>query len=304
MCVRDREERSGRCGFTLVELVVSLTVVAMLLALLLSAVQAVRATARRTQCEDRLHQIGIAIQNFEGRNQETPTYLRYWSALFEDLELVSRERHLASGQTPALHAPVLQCPADDWAVDGSGAASYLGSAGTNLWRSPADSDGFLDFAARPRPFSMITDGLSQTAMISERLVDRPAGPQAQTSTGPPRLLWYLPAAILPPGTEEQFVQSCLTERIDPRPIAQAWNWGHFQGGDGYDHLLTPNSIGCINGNASGYAVSSAAAPASSLHAGGVNALMCDGHVRFTSDTISGVVWRAIGTINGGEAVAR
>jgi prepilin-type processing-associated H-X9-DG protein len=43
--------------------------------------------------------------------------------------------------------------------------------------------------------------------------------------------------------------------------------------------------------------------ASSYHAGGVNALMGDGSVRFIKDTISGVTWRALGTIAGGEVIS-
>ncbi|MFG0297536.1 MAG: DUF1559 domain-containing protein [Maioricimonas sp. JB045] len=96
--------RSSQCkAFTLIELLVVIAIIAILIALLLPAVQQAREAARRTQCRDHLHNIGLALHNYLDVHGSLPT----GTAATYDTNNVTALPNFESWGWPALILPYL-----------------------------------------------------------------------------------------------------------------------------------------------------------------------------------------------------
>ncbi len=156
-----------------------------------------------------------------------------------------------------------------------------------------------------RAIAQVTDGLSNTLAVSEGTIAHAQSRKCGTvGSDPPGFVsstMSQPAPGAPSITQlNSFVSSCKNPTV-PEGHTRWTNGGVYY--SGFTVANPPNQPvdwDWIDENDGGPTWMSLSA--SSQHPGGVNALFGDGSVRFVKNSVSGVTWRALGTIAGGEVI--
>ncbi len=308
-------KRDDRSGFTVVETLVSITVIGLLIAILLPAVQSSRQAAARMTCQSRLRQVVLAAHMYEEAFKVFPQADRPYVALLPFLEQTALHDKLVVYEPATPNVETYLCPSDPRGDLSHGQVSYFINDGSG-WaaRLPPDYNIVQLDGSRPSWFSRsrlsdFTDGTSQTAFYSEKKIypynsTYPITEQ-MAQAEPNHYMWYVDQHYPIPSELEQFREACRSRRTNATPHVGMQGQFMFQQGYGYNHALTPNSPGCHNNTSADFELSDSfysLRPATSYHPGVVSVAFVDGHVRFVSDNVDSAVWTAISTRSGADNV--
>ena len=325
-----------RTAFTLLELLIVLSVIGILVGLLLPAVQAVREAGRRTQCANNLKQICLGLHSFESAFSHFPTTFDpipneevrgSWSIHAKILSMIEQGNALARIDFESdWHSQVdlgishhgvaiYSCPSDFRAGfrirDGKPyvhSTSYAFNMGTWFIYDPItrmSGDGAFRVAVKTRTTNFY-DGLSNTLCAAD----------VKSYTSYIRNVDIVDPAL---PTNSNFFEG-VTGQLK-LGLAPDSNTGHTVWCDGRVHhsgfttVFTPNTNVSYTSNTHAYDIdfnsqqegrdlsrpTYAAVTARSYHRNGVNISKMDGSVNFMKSECDLQVWRALGTASGSES---
>lgn len=304
-------QRFSRCGFTLIELLVAIAIIAVLVVLLLPAVQQAREAARRVQCRNNLKQLGLAIHNYEATHLRLPPHnggtesgdasnegnlsgivmvLPYvdHAALWTAIAGASNQGGYPGKATfphPPASLPGLICPSSSapppFITNGMGgpSRSYHLSLGDWCGVFPSLTRGVLNpgrGGLARSPFSPNSGETRQWRDITDGT--------SQTVLMGEKALFTRVDEILGNSGNEAVATPAQCRELVPGPTY-----------NGHANPVGNGRLWATGWNLSVYTVTTAMAPNSpsceyftnvtSRHAGGAHVLMADGAVRFISETI-------------------
>jgi len=329
-----------RLGMTIVEVLVALSVISLLAALLLPAVQNARESARRTACLNNLRQLGLAAQNhvatYNGALPSTSTNgmdpegqnllasISFHRNLLGSLDLSTIHSVIDFGEMPinrpgappgfvnpslnrllTVRIPLFLCPSD---VQRPGATNYR----ANMGYGPGNYD-----VGPPNPASFAGNVAGafvhgrniQIGEFLDGLSNTVLASEKLIGDGNPHrftpwtdYFYFLGGDFL---SAEDAIQGCRS-LSQPNPAhASHTGWTWLMGGwnsTWYNHILTPNA-GIPDCSAGGNEMAGGghgAYAARSFHVGGVNVVLTDGSARFINSQVNQLIWQSLSTRAGAE----
>jgi prepilin-type N-terminal cleavage/methylation domain-containing protein/prepilin-type processing-associated H-X9-DG protein len=356
---------SHRRGFTLIELLVVIAIIAILIGLLLPAIQKVREAADRNKCQNSLKQLGVAHHAYHDGaknlvfsrgwtgprqpgtnnpytrstnpqgNEDTITGMVFLLPYLEQAPLYSQiEAGVPTAGTPIspfglprdfggftpwlADIPLLRCPSSpngmpyNYGGNFVGRRNYMLSFGDKIanTHNSANARGVFGWNSKTR-LNDIKDGTSSTLMMSEQ------GSSDDATTTPGMGAYNISGLNTNPSTcraqATGIVWNTGVNVQSGRPLTSLWHSG-LSPHVGFNTVLPPNSPNCLNDQ---WGDNWSLTAATSYHPGGVNVLMCDGAVKWVTDSIDAGnpataeptsggspygIWGALGTRNGRESL--